>query len=51
VRTTQRAHIEGLVARIQDEDTLHRGRSVAAVSAHSSATGVTRLRITSDIYA
>jgi hypothetical protein len=37
VRTAQRADVQGLVARIEDEDALHRARSVAPVSALSSS--------------
>jgi hypothetical protein len=40
VRTAERADVQRLVARVEDEDALHRARSVAAVPAPSTATEV-----------
>ena len=40
VRTAERTDVQGLVARIEDEDALHRARSVAPVYAFPALAGV-----------
>ena len=39
VRTAKRADVQGLVTRVEDEDALHRARSVAPLLAIPAATG------------
>ena len=51
VRTAERTDVQGLVARIEDEDALHRARSVAPVYAFSAMAESQAICMIRDIYA